>query len=101
MPLAVPQSLAYLSNHTSYEGTKWLHCRILSVFSGRLIRMVGPRAAAATAVPVVVTNLRRSMRFCFVMDLPSIWLKEVCQVWEPRAVGPGSAEGALPQGGRP
>src|SRR5881394_2869439 len=62
IPLAVPQSLAYLSNHTSYEGTKWLHWRILSVFSGRLIRIVGPSAAAATAVPAVVTQVRHDDR---------------------------------------
>src|SRR2546429_8339896 len=69
IPFAVPQSLAYLSNHTSYEGTKWLHWRILSVFCRRLIRMVGPSAAAARVAPVVVTNSRRSIRF-LVMDLP-------------------------------
>src|SRR2546430_4312178 len=56
IPLAVPQSLAYLSNHTSYEGTKWLHWRILSVFCWRLIRMVGPKATAAAAPVAVVTR---------------------------------------------
>src|SRR6266576_5449965 len=70
MPLAVPQSLAYLSNHTSYEGTKWLHWRILSVFWGRLIHTVGPKAAAAAAPVVVVTNSRRLIPFRLVMDLP-------------------------------
>src|ERR1041384_7715052 len=79
-PLAVPQSLAYLSNQTSYDGTKWLHWRSFNVFCGRLIQMVGPSAAAATAAPVVVTNSRRSMPFRFVMDLPSVGSKKGCQV---------------------
>src|SRR2546430_8507420 len=70
IPFAVPQSLAYLSNHTSYEGTKWLHWRILSVFWGRLIQTVGPKAAAAAAPVVVVTNSRRLIAFRLVMDLP-------------------------------
>src|SRR5882762_2917421 len=41
--------------------------------------MVGPPpSAAATATPVVVvTNSRRSMRFCFVMDLPSVGQRAV------------------------
>src|SRR5918996_272168 len=69
-PLAVPQSLANLSNHASYEGTKWLHWRILSVFCWRLIRMVGPRARAAAAPAVVVTNSRRCIGF--LIDLPSL-----------------------------
>jgi len=71
-PFAVPQSLAYLSNHPSYAGTKWLHCRILSVFCRRLIRIVGPKVTAAAAPAVVVTNSRRSIRLCFIMDLSSI-----------------------------
>src|SRR5437867_598592 len=45
---------------------------ILSVFCGRLIRMVGPSASAAAAAPVVVTNWRRSIPFRLVMDLPSV-----------------------------
>src|SRR6266480_2545910 len=71
-PLAVPQSLAYLSNQTSYDGTKWLHWRILRVFCGRLIRMVGPPpSAAARATPVVVvTKSRRSILLRLVMALP-------------------------------
>src|SRR5882762_1192848 len=74
IPFAVPHSLAYLSNQASYEGTKWLHWRILRVFWGRLIRMVGPppRAAATAAPAVVATNSRRSIRFCCFMNLPSI-----------------------------
>src|SRR3989454_928385 len=57
-PLAVPQSLAYLSNQTSYDGTKWLHWRILSDFCGRLIQTVGPSAAATVAPGVAaVTQL--------------------------------------------
>src|SRR5438128_714194 len=72
IPLAVPQSLAYLSNQASYDGTKWLHWRIFRVFWGRLIRMVGPppSTVAATAAPVVVTNSRRSIPFRLVMALP-------------------------------
>src|SRR5438128_5746513 len=72
IPLAVPQSLAYLSNQASYDGTKWLHWMIFRVFWGRLIRMVGPPpSAAARATPVVVvTNSRRSMLLRLVMDLP-------------------------------
>src|SRR5918996_560808 len=69
-PLAVPQSLANLSNHASYEGTKWLHWRILSVFCWRLIQIVGPRARAAAAPAVVVTNSRRCIGF--LIDLPSL-----------------------------
>src|SRR5207245_6053510 len=72
IPLAVPQSLAYLSNQTSYDGTKWLHWRILSVFSLRLIRMVGPRATAAAAPVVVVTNSRRSIPLRLVIEIPPI-----------------------------
>src|SRR5207249_89229 len=72
IPLAVPQSLAYLSNQTSYDGTKWLHWRILSVFSLRLIRMVGPRATAAAAPVVVVTNSRRSIPLRLVIEMPPI-----------------------------
>src|SRR5205807_54235 len=79
-PLAVPHSLAYLSNQTSYDGTKWLHWRILSDFCGRLIHTVGPSATAAAAPVVVFTNSRRSIPFCLVMDLSSIGSKRRCQV---------------------
>src|SRR5438309_4550352 len=79
-PLAVPQSLAYLSNQTSYDGTKWLHWRILSDFCGRLIHTVGPSATAAAAPVVVFTNSRRSIPFCLVMGLSSIGPKRRCQV---------------------
>src|SRR2546426_2569061 len=79
-PLAVPQSLAYLSNQASYDGTKWLHWRILSDFCGRLIHTVGPSATAAAAPVVVFTNSRRSIPFCLVMDLSSIGSKKRCQV---------------------
>src|SRR5437773_10804836 len=79
-PLAVPHSLAYLSNQTSYEGTKWLHWRIFRVFSGRLIEIVGPRAAARATPVVVVTNSRRSMLLRLVMEMPSKGSKERCQV---------------------
>src|SRR2546427_5031548 len=79
-PLAVPQSLAYLSNQASYDGTKWLHWRILSDFCGRLIHTVGPSATAAAAPVVVFTNSRRSIPFCLVMDLSSIGSKRRCQV---------------------
>src|SRR5207244_4322592 len=55
-PLAVPQSLAYLSNQASYDGTKWLHWRILSDFCGRLIHTVGPGGSSVVpgrrAVPL-------------------------------------------------
>src|SRR5216117_3395960 len=72
-PWLVPQSLAYLSNQPSYEGTKWLHWRILSVFCWRLIQIVGPSATATAATVAVVTNSRRSIPFRgFVMDLPSV-----------------------------
>src|SRR2546427_4165803 len=79
-PLAVPQSLAYLSNQASYDGTKWLHWRILSDFCGRLIHTVGPSATAAAAPVVVFTNSRRSIPFRLVMDLSSIGSKRRCQV---------------------
>src|SRR5256712_9350761 len=81
-PLAVPQSLAYLSNQASYDGTKWLHWRIFRVFWGRLIRMVGPPpSAAARATPVVVvTNSRRSMLLRLVIEMASHGSKERCQV---------------------
>src|SRR3989475_1898358 len=87
-PLAVPHSLAYLSNQTSYDGTKWLHWRILSDFCGRLIHTVGPRATATAAPVVVVTNSRRSILFRFVMDLPSIGSKKRCQVSGARIPAP-------------
>src|SRR2546427_2332782 len=79
-PLAVPQSLAYLSNQASYDGTRWLHCGILSDFCGRLIHTVSPSATAAAAPVVVFTNSRRSIPFCLVMDLSSIGPKRRCQV---------------------
>src|SRR5207249_9610063 len=75
-PLVVPQSLAYLSNQTSYDGTKWLHWRILRVFWGRLIRMVGPSAAARAAPVVVVTKARRSMLLRLVIEIALQGLKE-------------------------
>src|SRR3989442_4926715 len=57
-PLAVPQSLAYLSNQTSYDGTKWLHWRILSDFCGRFIQTVRPSAAATAAPAGALTKSR-------------------------------------------
>ena len=33
-----PQSLAKLSNHLSYSGTKWLHCTIVSVLVSAMAR---------------------------------------------------------------
>src|SRR6266699_7148654 len=43
---------------------------ILRVFWGRLIRMVGPRAAATATPVVVVTNWRRLIPLRLVMDVP-------------------------------
>src|SRR5438876_10526808 len=83
-PLVVPQSLAYLSNQTSYDGTKWLHWMILRVFWGRLIRMVGPRAAATATPVVVVTNSRRSMLLRLVIEMPSNELKDAVSGVKPR-----------------
>src|SRR5204862_7782072 len=42
---------------------------ILRVFWGRLIRMVGPRAAATATPVVVVTNWRRVIPLGLVMDV--------------------------------
>src|SRR5438874_10456652 len=102
IPFGVPQSLANLSNHTSYEGTKWLHWRILSVFWGRLIHTVGPKAAAAAAPVAVVTNSRRSIRFRLVMDFPPCVRRDKVASWlrrrkaslrhRGRDVGQGSRE---------
>src|SRR5205814_10602346 len=97
IPLAVPQSLAYLSNHTSYDGTKWLHWRILSVFWGRLSQMVGPSATAAAAPVVVVTNSRRSIRFCFVIDLPPLARKTWSGLGTPGR-RPGGRRGSIASG---
>jgi len=52
----------------------------LEGFSRRLIRIVGPRARAAAAPAVVVTNSRRSICFRFAMDLASVGSKKGCQV---------------------
>src|SRR5436309_1936064 len=49
---------------------------ILRVFWGRLIRMVGPRAAATATPAVVVTNSRRSMVLRLVIEMPSNELKD-------------------------
>src|SRR2546427_433360 len=62
----------------SYDGTKWLHWRILSDFCGRLIHTVGPSAAAMAAPVAVVTNSRRSIPFRCVMTLPSVGSKRRC-----------------------
>src|SRR6516225_153506 len=52
-------------NQVSYAGTKWLHCRIFSVFcwacarSGK--RNAGPAPAASAPVPASLTNSRREI----------------------------------------
>src|SRR2546430_8849200 len=57
---------------------------ILRVFWGRLIRMVGPRAAATATPVVVVTNSRRSMLLRLVIEMPSNELKDAVSGVKPR-----------------
>src|SRR5437867_2404110 len=58
----MPQSLACLSNQTSYDGTKWLHCKILRVFGRRFGVAAGRRATAAAAPASVLKKVLRSIR---------------------------------------
>ncbi len=61
-----PHSLVkVLLNHVSQAGTKWLHCRIFSVFccawalSGK--RKAGPSPVASAPAAVVLTNSLREI----------------------------------------
>src|SRR6202008_4483955 len=52
-------------NQVSYAGTKWLHCRIFSVFCWACARCgkrkAGPAPAANAPVPASLTNSRREI----------------------------------------
>src|SRR5438876_3164137 len=67
MPLCLPQSLAKASNQVSYWGTKWLHCRILSVLvwasalATNGAEIAGARPAAPAAAPARCRKPRRVM----------------------------------------
>ena len=58
-----PHAFVYvLSNQVSYAGTKWLHCRILSVrcaARARLVTTNGAAPAAIPAAPIARMNRRR------------------------------------------
>src|SRR5262252_4314428 len=60
-----PQSLAKLSNHLSYSGTKWLHCTIDSDLLSANARdtngaeSIGARPAAPAATPDALRKFRR------------------------------------------
>src|SRR5215467_3426361 len=67
-----PQSLANLSNHVSYSGTKWLHCTIDSNLVSAKARdtngaeITGAKPAAPAATLDVLRKSRRvTERFCF------------------------------------
>src|SRR6266542_548223 len=67
MPFCLPQSLAKASNQVSYWGTKWLHCRILSVLAWASAsamngaEIAGARPAAPAAAPARFRKPRRVM----------------------------------------
>src|SRR5216684_3273968 len=67
MPPFLPQSLAKASNQVSYWGTKWLHCRILSVLvwasasAMNGAEIAGARPAAPAAAPARFRKPRRVM----------------------------------------
>src|SRR4051812_15862238 len=59
-----PQSLAKLSNHLSYSGTKWLHCTMVSVLACAMAletngaEIAGAEPAAASVRPAFFKKRR-------------------------------------------
>src|SRR5215472_15868927 len=75
-----PHSLVKLPlNHVSKAGTKWLHCRIFSVFCCAKARSgnkkEGPTLAANAPAPANLTNSRREIRLPRFLDIEPFLLK--------------------------
>src|SRR5947207_9314101 len=83
-----PQSLANLSNHVSYAGTKWLHCTIDSAVLSANARdtngaeSIGAAPALARVSPVFFKKRRRVTEFFCLFPPDSIaHLLVRCGLW--------------------